>query len=334
MKISFNSTDLKNIFLTLSEKLDSKIFISGFEYKIDVPESAGDGEIIGFDFGGGFNMIRIKSDLFKMINLEFREEGYHILRYLFMANGNLIHSLSPSFRYRLLSYTSSIIARQSSQLSQDIILPAQNRCEVVMLQINTEKYSRNVNLESLNVPHELANVFLNKSTSDVFLYQSSYSVNIFETLKQLNNITSEGLVKRFYLESKALELLWMQTEHYKIEQLYGYDRALLRKRDIELILQAKDFIRNNIHENLTVGYLARTLGTNETKLKTGFVKLFGNTFGEVLRNERLVKAKILLEEGKMSVKEVAYNVGYTSRSVFARRFREKFGILPSLFQNN
>jgi len=36
----------------------------------------------------------------------------------------------------------------------------------------------------------------------------------------------------------------------------------------------------------------------------------------------------------MSVKEVAHNVGYTSRSVFARRFREKFGILPSLFQNN
>ncbi|MGJ3233576.1 helix-turn-helix transcriptional regulator [Marivirga sp.] len=76
------------------------------------------------------------------------------------------------------------------------------------------------------------------------------------------------------------------------------------------------------------------MGTNETKLKTGLKKLYGKTFTEIIRAERLTTAKALLEEGELSVKEIASKCGYKSISMFSMRFKERFGQPPSKFINS
>lgn len=73
------------------------------------------------------------------------------------------------------------------------------------------------------------------------------------------------------------------------------------------------------------------MGTNETKLKTGFKKLFGKTFTEIVQTERMNKAKSLLEEGQQSVKEVAHSCGYQSASMFSVQFKKRFGQSPNRY---
>jgi AraC-like DNA-binding protein len=60
---------------------------------------------------------------------------------------------------------------------------------------------------------------------------------------------------------------------------------------------------------LSLPELAGYAGINETKLKRGFRKVYGTSVFGYLRNQRLDKARILLETGDMNVSEVAYSVG-------------------------
>jgi AraC-like DNA-binding protein len=58
----------------------------------------------------------------------------------------------------------------------------------------------------------------------------------------------------------------------------------------------------------------------------------GSCLGRTLTEERLRKAAALLMEGKLSVKEIAYIVGYKHPSSFIRAFDRLFGQAPSRYR--
>ncbi|WP_437744981.1 AraC family transcriptional regulator [Sorangium sp. So ce1504] len=60
--------------------------------------------------------------------------------------------------------------------------------------------------------------------------------------------------------------------------------------------------------------LARHVGLNEVKLKTGFRTLFGTSVFAYLRTERLERARRLLAQRHLSITEVAAQVGYANPS--------------------
>ena len=57
--------------------------------------------------------------------------------------------------------------------------------------------------------------------------------------------------------------------------------------------------------------------------------MFGTTIFGHLHTQRMEQARRFLQEGKMNVTEVAYEVGYSSLSQFARAFKKQFGAKPS-----
>lgn len=322
---------LEKLFKKLAKKLKSTSVNKGFEMTIELPGDIGKGQIKGFDFGEGFSMISCYADIYKIMQLDFDDNNQRIVRYCFLIAGDLIHYLSPNFRYRLTSHTSSIVSLQQIDVSQKFIFPAQKCLNIIVLQFDTEKFVKGIRPEDMALPEDLAKVFLNVYEHNFFLYQSAYPLGIYDVQKEMYEVKAEGLLRRFFFESKALELIWMQTEQYRREQLTGFDKEILRKIDIKVILEAKNHILKNLHENLTLRLIAKTVGTNETKLKNGFKKLYGKTFGEILREERLNQSRVLLKDGNLSIKEIAAKCGYTSGSVFAKRFKEKFGILPGSY---
>lgn len=76
--------------------------------------------------------------------------------------------------------------------------------------------------------------------------------------------------------------------------------------------------------------LARRVGLNERKLKSGFRAQFGATVNEYLTSVRLRVAHQKLVEENVSVAEVALMVGYANPSHFALLFRNRYGISPSI----
>ena len=61
-------------------------------------------------------------------------------------------------------------------------------------------------------------------------------------------------------------------------------------------------------------------------------QLTGLSIVEFIRDTRLQKAAQYLSQGKLSVTEVMYKVGFTTASYFSKCFKEKFGVPPSEYK--
>ncbi|TMU50751.1 helix-turn-helix domain-containing protein [Flagellimonas algicola] len=107
-------------------------------------------------------------------------------------------------------------------------------------------------------------------------------------------------------------------------------RVKLSHEDIRKIREVHDLIITNLDHQLPhLKDLAHQMGTNEFKLKYGFKQLYGTTVFKFLIQERLRKAKTLIQFSSLSLKTIAHMVGFKSIPHFSRAFKEKYGNTPS-----
>lgn len=101
--------------------------------------------------------------------------------------------------------------------------------------------------------------------------------------------------------------------------------------DFGLYERIVSYIHIHYMENLSVSELAHLHGINENKLFYVFNKFANMGAGDYLKVYRLNRAKELLLRGHMSIKEIAYYVGYNDPLYFSRMFKKHNNITPSKF---
>jgi|GEM_PF-6177254 len=100
--------------------------------------------------------------------------------------------------------------------------------------------------------------------------------------------------------------------------------------EIEKIQQAADLLKRNLKNAFTIHRLAKEVGINEKRLKTGFKKVFGKGVHTFLLHARMERAKELLLEDR-PIRYIAAVVGYNgnvANSNFIKAFRKLHGETP------
>ena len=96
-------------------------------------------------------------------------------------------------------------------------------------------------------------------------------------------------------------------------------------------------IMNYIHTNyltVTLDELADEFHLSKPYLSKYIKEKSGNTFGDIVKNVRMKKARALLKSGSMTVEAIAENVGYQNVEHFNRLFKKKYGMTPVQFRNS
>ncbi|MEM7062517.1 MAG: AraC family transcriptional regulator [Cyanobacteria bacterium P01_B01_bin.77] len=149
-------------------------------------------------------------------------------------------------------------------------------------------------------------------------------------LNQILHCPYQGLTKRLYVESKALELIALQLD--QLHQDRPYISSPLKPRDVARIYLARDILIRNLEHPPSLLTLAKQSDINSFKLKQGFRQIFNTTVFGYLRTQRMEEAKRLLELGDLNVTQVAQAVGYAHPGKFAAAFKKKFGITPKVLK--
>lgn len=108
--------------------------------------------------------------------------------------------------------------------------------------------------------------------------------------------------------------------------------AEMNERDEKLLREITIAIeRNLIDSDFNVARLQETMGLGQKLLYRKIKQLSGVSPVEYIRNIRMEKAGLLLREGKFSISEVMYMVGFTKSGYFSKCFQNAYGMTPSAY---
>jgi AraC-like DNA-binding protein len=134
--------------------------------------------------------------------------------------------------------------------------------------------------------------------------------------------------KKEWMVSLKMELIAIELLIHQLSLLTLQKSDEIDIKDSEIAKRAKSIINKNLKDPPTIENLAHLCATNESKLKKSFKELYKTTIGNYIKTQRLHRANILLKEKNLSIKEIAYMVGYKHQGHFSRLFFEQFGIYP------
>jgi len=104
--------------------------------------------------------------------------------------------------------------------------------------------------------------------------------------------------------------------------------------DQQFLQKVMESIKKNIaNPNFSVEQLADDVAFSVSQLNRKLKALIDQSAGQYIRTIRLEKAGQLIKSKAATVKEIAYQVGFTEQSNFTKSFKKHFGVTPSEFLN-
>lgn len=101
--------------------------------------------------------------------------------------------------------------------------------------------------------------------------------------------------------------------------------------DVQII---KAYIDNNFRGNIKMSDLTALIYKSESQTIRAFKKAYGVTPCNYMMNMRITIAQRMLKETNLSVKEIAFRVGFRDEHHFSHLFKRKTGTSPSEYRDN
>lgn len=151
--------------------------------------------------------------------------------------------------------------------------------------------------------------------------------NITRNVNQYLNIKFEKVIYKQCKEIKESLLLIeneRQKSNYKINS-----KVIECRKEIKKIIE---YINNNLEKKLNLELLAKIINMNESYLSRIFKEELDMTLSDYIRITRLEKAKEMLKDHDMRIKDVAISVGIHDQLYFSRLFTKFFNVTPTEYR--
>ncbi len=163
------------------------------------------------------------------------------------------------------------------------------------------------------------------ATPDPFVYQIGVAL---KSALMKNSSTS-----RLYAETLINALILHLLENYSTTRK-NYFEPIAGTLPQYKLQQTIDYIHAYLDSDLSLNQLAASIQMSPHYFSRLFKKTTGFTPHQYVINCRIEKAKDLLKKGKLSIAEIAQEVGFVDQSHLHRCFKRKVGITPKQFSQN
>ena len=172
-----------------------------------------------------------------------------------------------------------------------------------------------------SLPQEIENSDINmfknlvRGKGDYMLYESFF--------KELALPQGNTIIEAFERQSLFLNFLsfFLQT--------CGIDDFKQKSKVVQNIIE---YLKQNYTSTINIDTIAEQFHYSVAYIYKLFKKETGVTIPAYIKNLRLEKSKILLQNTNVSIEEISKELGYEDVSVFFRNFKGKYGISPSGFR--
>lgn len=95
----------------------------------------------------------------------------------------------------------------------------------------------------------------------------------------------------------------------------------------------KRFVDENFHKNIRVEEIGKIIGINQNSIRKAFKSQYNMTITDYISDLRMLKAKKMIINKEIMIKEISIECGYEYVQNFTRAFKKKFGLSPEKLRN-
>ncbi|WP_162613079.1 response regulator [Lachnoclostridium sp. An169] len=131
------------------------------------------------------------------------------------------------------------------------------------------------------------------------------------------------------IHSAGIYKEWLKKSVKRIRDLSGPDRT-----EKKMILQIEQYVISHIEERITRENIARAVGFSVDYISRFFKKETGKALSEYIMEQKIERAKELIDKAEEPIGNIASRLGYSNFSYFSEIFRRLTGVLPSEYKRN
>lgn len=324
--INHNTLKLESIFSDLTHRVKGKFISQDFIKLLEFDNNIGKGSIKDYQVSPTINFVEY--------DVVFNEDFFFTNENA--ANSiNFIYCLKGDFEYTLNNYS-----RKQFIYELQHAINIQHKDNTTTIYVNKGVHYKacfiTLNKEKLETEHLLDKIveFFNSETINSDLFHLEYlNFKVIQKIKELDELdlkTANDLMIKGMIET----IIGLQIQLYAEGKQRRDDQiGDLSTHDIRIGRKLIEGLKNRLEEKLTIPRLSRETGKSPAKLQKIFKLMHNQTVSEFITNERLKCAEQLIREKDLTVSEVAYTVGISSRSYFSKIFKKRYNCNPKLYQD-
>lgn len=197
--------------------------------------------------------------------------------------------------------------------------------QCISLSLNPEFIENSLNHLNYNLPKVDEASQWNIQLDEYFLFNNQALASATNNIMRIamDDNSQKDIMADFALKELLIRL--MQTQARSM-----VEKNIVKNRSrIGFVV---DYIKRNLHQKLSIDSIAKLAYVS----KSNFFKMFKDEFGtspnDFILQERINRAKELLAS-QNSIKETAYQTGFSDTNYFTRVFKQLVGVTPKSYQN-
>lgn len=194
------------------------------------------------------------------------------------------------------------------------------------LSLSREYLTRTLSLREDELPSVLSVYWTRRETGMGHFAASKISLN---QASRLFNIRSSPGWHDVTVRALSLELLRMLFHDWRMARTHMRARIRITSAERARLVRLREQIDADPAAHLTLNVLAARARLSRNKLHYGFKQCFGISLHEYQIERRMQTALKMLQEGRLSIGDVAARAGYDEPTNFTAAFKKHFALLPS-----
>ena len=197
--------------------------------------------------------------------------------------------------------------------------------QCISLSLNPEFIENSLNYLNYHLPKIDETSQWNLQLDEYFLFNNKSLASATNNIMRIamDDNSQKDIMADFALKELLIRL--MQTQARSMVE----KNIAKNKSRIGFVV---DYIRKNLHQKLSIDSIAKLAYVS----KSNFFKMFKDELGtspnEFILQERINRAKELLAS-QNSIKETAYQTGFSDANYFTRVFKQLVGVTPKSYQD-
>jgi AraC family transcriptional regulator len=161
------------------------------------------------------------------------------------------------------------------------------------------------------------------------MFQDAMLTNVAQLLR--SELSQSGIASNLYVESLRNLLAVHLLRNYAPQNAQPV--VSTGTLDYLTVKRLRDYIEDNLAEELSIAQLSDLVPMSQFHFAREFKAAIGEPPHRYVLTRRIERAKVLLSATRLSIAEVAYQVGFSNQSHFIAQFRKALGMTPKQFRD-